>query len=152
MVTLRDKNMTINVLTNNWDASPSRIGFGVAGLIDASLTPPHRMKEKRDPAPEITERVKSFFSSFLSGGEVSNLVTPELATHLFPTPKSPAGTPSPVQNISFIGDSDVSGKGIVRHGVVIPAMRHYKAAIMGDNRFFTVYFSRDGKIADYSGY
>jgi CubicO group peptidase (beta-lactamase class C family) len=152
MVTLRDRNMSINVLTNNWDASPSRIGFGVAGLIDPSLTPPHRMKEQKDPAPEITERVKSFFSSFLSGNDASNLITPELATRLFPTPKSSVGTPSPVQNISFIRDSDVRGKGIVRHGVGIAAMRHYKAAIMGDNIFLTVYFGQDGKIADYSGY
>ena len=152
MVTLRDKNMSFNVLTNNWDTNTSRIAFGVAGLIDPSLTPPHRMKQQKDLAPEITERVKNFFTSFFSGNDASNFITPELATHLFPTPRLPAGTPSPVQNISFIAETDVGGKGLVRHGVGVAAIRHYKAALRGDDVFLTVYFSRDGKIADYSGY
>jgi hypothetical protein len=152
MVTLRDKDMSVNVLTNNWDANSGRIAFGVAGLIDSSLTPPHRMKEQKDPAPEITERSKNFLSTMLSGNEVSDYVTPELTTHLFPMPKTPSAAPSPLQGISFISNEDVNLKAFSRYGAKIAAMRHYKAAIMGDTVFLTIYFSRDGKIADYSGY
>jgi CubicO group peptidase (beta-lactamase class C family) len=152
MVTLRDKDMSVNVLTNNWDASSGRIAFGVAGLIDSTLIPPHRMKEQKDPAPEITERSKNFLSAMLSGNEVSDYVTPELTTHIFPLPKTPLGAPSPLEGISFIANEDVNLKGFIRYGVKIAAMRHYKAAIMGDTVFLTIYFSRDGQIVDYSGY
>jgi hypothetical protein len=152
MVTLRDKNMSFNVLTNNWDANASRIAFGVAGLIDASLTPPHRMKEEKDPAPEITERSKMFLTALMSGNDATGFVTPERAARLFPVPKRPEGSPSPIQSLSFISKEDVSTRGISRFGVKIAAMRHYKAVLMGDTIFMTIYFSSDGKIADYSGY
>ena len=152
MVTLRDKNMSVNVLTNTWDANPARIAFGVAGLMDSTLTPPHRIKVQNDPAPEITERLKGFLTALMSGNDATGFVTPERAAHLFPVPKPPAGSPPPNQSLSFIANEDVSMKGISRYGVKIAAMRHYKAGIMGDTVFLTIYFSRDGKIADYSGY
>jgi hypothetical protein len=151
MVTLPDKKMSVNVLTNNWDASASRIAFGVAGIIDSTLTPPHRMKEQRDAAPEITEKTKNFLSAMLSGNGVSDYVTPELATHLFSMPKTPPGAPSPLRDISFISHEDVEGKGFSRHGVRISSMRHYRAVIMDDTVFLTIYYNQDGKIADYSG-
>ena len=165
-----DKRLTVIVLTNQYDASPSRIAFGVAGFYDADLLAPHRMKapptgtaQNENAQPELTNKVTAFITALFSGGFSGGLskgvagdpiqfVTPGLRNHLPPIPKMPAGEKPLVTDVTFIAAEDISKRGIERYGARLAQMSHYKAKFEGDPVYLTFYFTADGQIAEYSGY
>jgi D-alanyl-D-alanine carboxypeptidase len=152
---IADKRLSVIVLTNQHSADPLRLSFGVAGFYDADLLAPHRMKPQTDVQPELTTKAEAFITALFSGGSIGDaiaLVTPGLRNHLPPVPKLPAGEKVPLTDLSFIASEDISKRGIERHGAKLARMRYYKAKFEGDVVYLTFYFTKDGTIADYSGY
>ena len=150
-----DKRLIVIVLTNQYDAAPWRLAFGVAGFYEPDLLAPHRMKIQPDAQPELTKKAAAFIEALFSGGangDATALVTPGLRNHLPPVPKLPAGEKVPLTDLSFIASEDISKRGIGRHGAKLEQMRYYQAKFEGDVIYLTFYFTKDGAIADYSGY
>ncbi|HKR60556.1 MAG TPA: serine hydrolase domain-containing protein, partial [Pyrinomonadaceae bacterium] len=155
MARVPEKRLIVIILTNQHSANPVRIGFGVLGLHDAELIPPHRLKPQPDSQPELTAKVKSFLNALFSGGasgDPAQFVTLGLAHHLPLVPKAPAGQSAPLSELSSIASTDITQRKAERYGTKLARMSHYKALLAGDARYFTVYFTGDGHIADYSGY
>jgi hypothetical protein len=99
--------------------------------------------------------VKAFVTALFSGGasgDPTQFVTPGLGHHLPPVPKTTAGQPVPLSDVSYIASSDTSSRRIVRYGATVTRMSHFKALYDGDPVYLTFYFTSDGQIADYSGY
>jgi CubicO group peptidase (beta-lactamase class C family) len=150
-----DKRLIVIVLTNQYDAAPWRLAFGVAGLYEPDLLAPHRMTTQPDAQPELTTKVKAFITALFSGGAIADpatFVTPGLRNHLPPIPKLPAGEKSLLTDLSFITSEDISQRGIERRGARLAQMRYYRAKFEDDIVYLTFYFTKDGEIADYSGY
>jgi CubicO group peptidase (beta-lactamase class C family) len=155
MVRIPEKRLIAIVLTNQHSANPVRVGFGVLGLYDADLVPPHRMKPQPDTQSELTAKVRGFLNDLFSGGatgDPAQFVTTGLAHHLPFVPKAPLGQTSPVSELSFIASSNIARRNIQRYGAKLARMNHYKALLDGDVRYLTFYLTAEGKIADYSGY
>jgi D-alanyl-D-alanine carboxypeptidase len=150
-----DKRLIVIVLTNQHSADPLRLAFGVAGFYEPDLLAPHRMKPQPDAQPKLTTKAKAFIEALFSGGangDATALVTPGLRNHLPPVPKLPPGEKVPLTDLSFIASEDISKRGIERHGAKLAQMRYYQAKFEGDLVYLTLYFTKDGAIADYSGY
>jgi CubicO group peptidase (beta-lactamase class C family) len=155
MARVPERRLIVIVLTNQHSANPVRIGFGLLGLYDPELIPPHRMKPQPDSQPEVTAQVKGFLNGLFSGGasgDPAQFVTVGLAHHLPTAPKAPVGQTAPLSELSFIASTDITPRKTERYGARLARISHYKALLAGDVRYFTVYFTGDGHIADYSGY
>jgi CubicO group peptidase (beta-lactamase class C family) len=150
MFYLPEQHLFLVVLDNQWEANPARIAFGLAGLIDPALTPPHRMKPISDPQPALTVKAKGFLNAFFGGGDATTFITPGLHDHLHPVPKPPQ-KPPPIEP-AYIASDKLTGRNLSRYGSKVAELNYYKAQVNGDEHYITIYFSDDGRIADFSGY
>ena len=132
MARVPEKRLIVIVLTNQHSANPVRVGFGVLGLYDADLVPPHREKPQSDRQPEWTTKVLRFLNDLFSGGasgDPAQFATPGLGHHLPSVPKAPPDQGAPVSELSFISSAEITQRGIQRYGAKLVRMSHYRALI-----------------------
>jgi len=145
-----DRRLTVVVLTNQYDADPAGITFGLAGMYDAELVPPSRMTVSADLHPEMIEKVKLLLSGLLGGsGNVAGIVTPAFGRHLATIPRAPASAAAPPPpDVSFISSDDISRRGIERYGSKVMRMSRYKVKLGDETHYVTLYLTSDNRIAD----
>lgn len=131
------KRLTVIVLTNQHEANPSRVAFGVIGFYDAELLAPNRMKPQADTRPELTAKVRAFITALFSGeltadhaADVNAFLTPGLRNHLPVIPRVPPGAKSPVSELTFIASEHISKRGTVQLGAKLARMSHYKRTLV----------------------
>lgn len=149
-----DKGLSVIVLTNQHEANPAQIAYGVVGLYDADLLAPHRRRIEVDHRPELKEKASAFLAALFTGSDASAFVTPGLLSHMPAVPKSPANQMFPTgrPDLTFIASEDIRQRRIERYGTKLAEARHYKAKFDDQDVYLTFYLAADGSIADYGGY
>ena len=152
MVRLPGKDLSVIVLTNQHDANPMQIAFGIVGLYDEGLRPPHAMKVEPERTPELTRRVERLVMGLMGGAaDFQGDVVPFIRSRLAGYPSPPADQRPPI-SVSFIASEDVPGSGFELNGVRVARLKHYNVLIGGEPACLTFYFDAGGIIAAYSGY
>jgi len=152
MIRIPEKDLTVIVLTNQWQTQISRIGYGIFGFYDPTLIAPHRRSAEPDSRPDLSTKMKAFTLALFSGAETTSYTTAELQKHRPYVPKLPAGKAPPISDFAFIATDDLRSRRIVRNDVKVAEARYYTMNFDGDPRYITFYLTEDGRIADYSGY
>lgn len=150
MLYFPEQHLNVVVLDNQWEANAGKIAVGVAGLINPLLTPPHLMKPMSDSRPDLTAEAKGFLNAFFSGGDATKFVTPGLREHLHPVPKAPQ-TPPPIEP-AFIASEKPSNQNLSYYGSKVTQLNSYEVRVNGDDHYLMIYFTNDGRIANFSGY
>ncbi len=146
-----EKQIAVIVLTNQYDANPQAIALGIAARYEVDLTPPSDMRIQPDTDETATGRAKAFFDAVLRGSDLSQLATPGLAKHLSAMWHPPGPAPGPEPSFAFIAREDVK-RALQRFGADVARLAHYKVHIDGDDHWFTVYLTADGRIADFEAF
>jgi len=148
---LPEKQLGVVVLTNQYDATPQAIAFGIAGRYDAELRSASDASPQPDPDPAGSARANAFFDALLSGGDLSQLATPGLVKHLSAMWHPPARPAGPPASFVFVGREDVK-RPLQRFGSDVVRFAYYKVHVDGDDHSFTLLLSSDGRIAGYEAY
>ena len=145
------KKFGVIVLTNQYDANPAEISFGIAGRFDPELKPPHERQTQPDRDPAATEREKGFLIALLGNGDFVPFATPGLAKHLsgMTRPPSPLGGPGPA--LQLVANEDLSAP-LARYGDTVVRLAYFKVSSEGEDHWITLYLTASGKIADLAGY
>lgn len=148
---LPQKQTGVIVLTNQYDANPEKIAFGILGRYDPDLRAPHDYSTQAEGEPAAaTERAAAFATALFGGGDLSGLVTPGLLAHLSAMPQvaSPAKpNPAPV----FIAHENLTPP-LQRYGESVVRLAFYKITFEGEDHWMTLYLTANGKIADLAAY
>jgi hypothetical protein len=152
MVRLPGQGLGVIVLTNQHGANPIRLAYGIVGLYESGLRPPHALTPEPDRTPNLTRRVERFVRGLMAGGEDDpDAVAPFLRKRLAGYPKPPESERPPVE-VAFIASEDLRRRALERNGTRIARMSHYNVVIGGEPACLTFYFDDQGRIAAYSGY
>lgn len=103
---------------------------------------------KADPDPARTRRVKAAIEAAAAGGAAgaeSRFIAAPRKVHLGSGLKELAG----VRSLAYLGEQDVGGRAIERHGSKIDKVLLYKADNPGGNAYLMIFLDPDGLLADH---
>jgi hypothetical protein len=145
-----DARLTVIVLANLAEARPQAIGLAMAGLVDSSLVPPHRLAVPR-PGPRPPSSPDSVLAA-LAGDSASPLLTPGLQRFLSSAERSEwrelgvgvsAWTP--------LG-CDPSLPPVERRGAKVTRWCYARGRSAKGGMILTLGFTRDWRLADAGSY
>lgn len=145
-----DEKVTVIALTNQRGANPANIAIRVAGLYIPELLL-NSMAERSDPDPKRTRKLRQWLSD-LSKGEFPSAMTPQFKTQYAAETerqKTLAERLRQAKGFAFLGNDNVTGKGIERLGVPIETISYYKMPTETEVRYYIFYLAADQKLAYY---
>ncbi len=129
-------------------------------VIGASVTDPNGTREvprlgplaiakafsaARDPDPTRTQRFATLLRAMTEGKSDAQALTPGALRDFGPGSMDDfAG----ITGVSFVGEEDVAGRGISRHGGSVARMLYLKATFGGAQRYVLVFLTKDGLLTD----
>ncbi|MEP7324854.1 MAG: serine hydrolase domain-containing protein [Gemmatimonadota bacterium] len=102
-----------------------------------------------DPDPALTTRLTAVVAALQQGGQVL-----ADAPDVSPGAKKDfrdgvRGQLDELGPLAYLGEEDVSGRGIHRHGEEVARVRYYKTTLKGEPGYLLFHLRADGKLADY---
>jgi D-alanyl-D-alanine carboxypeptidase len=156
-----DDKLTVIVLCNLAGADAHALAQAVAGIYNHELVPPHMLKPKPDPAPDVTERLLGFLSDYASDKE-SRLAAPGLRVWLN---RYKSGYPeyfatyvlAPLSaklkeraSFTFVACDEVEGRGIEHLGSLVNRICYFKLVTTKKTFHYTFWLTASGQIADFA--
>jgi len=137
--------LTVIVLTNLAQAQPEAISYGIAGILEPALTPPHLLTAgalpltPAQPVPDLLRRVAAADSVAL---------TPGYRRALLPASRETLGRAvGAVTTWTSTGCEDVAARGIARYGSPVARMCYANATAGTGSRSFGVLLTSSGQVA-----
>ena len=135
-----DDGLTVVALTNLSAAHPGVVVHIVAGLIDPELAQP-RLAPIEDTQPTLSKRLRTLAGEIVSGKNVSDEFTPELAAYVTPETSSDIAAALrpvwPPESLTLVSRKEEDGGLISR----------YRAAKGAETRILAFGLGEDGKVA-----
>jgi CubicO group peptidase (beta-lactamase class C family) len=149
-----DDRLTVIVLANLAEARQTAIALGVAGLVDAALTPPHLMAP--NPAdPRLGERLERVLRTVADpNGDVAPLAASGFAEAITPALRAQvASWLRQSRAITFVGCDELSALAIERYGAAVDRYCYLRLE-EGERRGRAVTFwvTRADRVAGFSSY
>jgi D-alanyl-D-alanine carboxypeptidase len=143
--------LTVIVLANLAEARPDAISLGVAGILEPSLVPPHRLAA-RLPGPLPPEPVDTVLAR-LSADTDSGALTPSLRRFLSaPDRQEWAGLASHVASWTPLGCDRVAGPPIARLGASVTRVCYARGSGAEGDVVVTVLYTDAWRVADVDAY
>jgi CubicO group peptidase (beta-lactamase class C family) len=101
-----------------------------------------------DPEPALTHRIQSALGALVQGGSAlagSGDVTPGAKADFSAGAGATYGSLSP---LGYIGETDVVGRGIRRHGSEVARVRYYRTSFRGGVQYLFVHLTAQGAVTD----
>ncbi len=146
-----EADLTIVVLANLDQALPDAIALGVAGILDSSLVPPHRLAGPlRGPTPPVPVDV---VLRALSVGNDSAALSPGLHRFLSPADRRDWGElASQVSVWTPLGCDRVLGRPIARLGAAVTRVCYARGDGRGAGVLVTLSYAEGWRLADVESY
>jgi hypothetical protein len=138
--------LTVTVISNLLQSGPEAIAFGIAGLLEPALTPPHVLEAGSSglAPPQPIEQLLSK----IAGGQDTALVTAGLRTNTSEERRTQiAGWLTQARGWTFIGCDSVRNRGIHPLGAQIEWICYAKAAATDGTFLFTVSYAANWRTA-----
>lgn len=146
-----DSRLTVIVLANLEQAKPYAISLAVAGIVEPSLTPPHRLT-RRLPGPTPPIAADSLLRRIAEGREGDG-ATPALRRFLSATERTRWGeVASKGTDWIPLGCEPVAGQGITLLGASVARVCYTRAHGAGGDRLVTVQYTDDWQAAHLDDY
>lgn len=127
-----------------------RAGEGAGERLVARVAPlPSTQAPAPDADPALTTRVTADLQAPRQGGSALRdaLDIPPGTKHDF---AGGVGTAlDGLGTLSWLGDEDVSGRGIHRHGADVAQVRYYRVTTSAGQRYLLVHLTAEGSVADF---
>jgi CubicO group peptidase (beta-lactamase class C family) len=146
-----DFDITVIVLANLAQANPEAMAFGIAGLLEPVLTPPHLLHSRLPGAtpPTPIDRLLRDIAS----GKDSREVTPGLTDNTSAARRERiGGWVKAIQTWTFLGCDSVRDRRISRLGTRIERICYAKGAATGGQFLFSVLYGPDWRAAGFDVY
>ena len=141
-----DFGLTVIVLTNVDQSGPEAISFGIAGIMEPALTPPHLLSTPLSGAPP--RKAIDQLLGDLAAGRDSGEVTPGLKTFMSDAWRERLGRRvKSVRAWTSLGCDDVAGQHVVRLGARIEQICYAKGSRPVASALFTILYDADWRAA-----
>jgi len=139
------------VLANLAQANPEGMAFGIAGLLEPVLTPPHLLHTRLPGATPPTP-IDKLLGDIASGRD-SGEVTPGLTANTSAARREQIGEwAKAIQTWTFLGCDGVRDRRISRLGTRIDRICYAKGAATGGQFLFAVLYGPDWRAAGFDVY
>jgi D-alanyl-D-alanine carboxypeptidase len=145
-----DQRLTVILLTNLASANVDRITVGVAGL----FIPEIRLSALQpQPAPDsgMTTMLQAFLTEYSQGAKELKHVTPEFMSALTNLPQGNRDQLSAllkkVKSFDFLARREINGKGILKHGIPVTSLWHYRLTTPDRIFYYSFYLTEDKRVA-----
>jgi hypothetical protein len=109
---------------------------------------PSALQPRSDPDPALAARISAAFAALREGGAAL-----ASATDVAPGPRKAfeRGDPSLADfaGATYLGEEDVTGRGIRRHGGEVARVRLYRMRTSNGERYLMVHVTSAGMVTDY---
>jgi CubicO group peptidase (beta-lactamase class C family) len=109
---------------------------------------PSAMQPGPDLEPALTTRISTALGALRAGGEVLANATDVTAGAKRVFARGTAGL-ADVVNATYLGEEDVAGRGIRRHGSDVSRVRLYRMRTQRGERWLMVHLTAEGAVTDY---
>jgi len=146
-----DHGLTIIFITNLGNANVDNIARGVAGLFIPEIRLA-ALQSKPAPDPGMTTLFQSLLSEYSQGNKELKQVTPEFMTVLSGMPQRNRDELSALlkktKSFDFLTRRDINGKGILRFGIPVTSLWHYRLTTSDQTFYYSFYLTADKRVAD----
>jgi D-alanyl-D-alanine carboxypeptidase len=146
-----DHGLTIILLTNLAGANVDNIARGVAGLFipEIRLT---ALQPQPAPDPAMTTLFQALLSEYSLGNKELKQVTPEFMTVLSGMPQRNRDELTALlkksKSFDFLVRREINGKGILKLGVPVTSLWHYRLTTPDQTFYYSFYLTADKRVAD----
>ena len=142
--------LTVIVLANLAGANVDRITAGVASLFipEIRLT---ALQPQTAPEPAITTTLQGLLTDFSQGDKELKQATPEFTSVLATYPQRNKDELSALlkkaKSFDFLARKDIAAKGILKNGVPVSSLWHYRLTTSDQTFYYSFYLTADKRVA-----